>query len=194
MTPLIAKLVWRAGVIGWYVIRYPYARRSRRIPSLVRRNPKLESLLLLISAIGLGIIPAVYVMSGLPRAADYHFREWQGWLGMFVFGMALVLFRLSHKQLGRNWSVTLEVRDQHALVTKGVYSRIRHPMYAAFWLWAFAQALLLPNWFAGGAGIVGFGMLFFVRVGAEETLMLEKFGDAYHQYMKHTWRILPGIY
>jgi protein-S-isoprenylcysteine O-methyltransferase Ste14 len=194
MSPLIAKLVWLAGIIVWYVIRYPYARRSRRMPSLVRQNPKLESLLLLISAIGLGIIPAVYVISGWPKAADYHFREWQGWLGMLVFGMALVLFRLSHKQLGRNWSVTLEVRDQHTLVTKGVYSRIRHPMYAAFWLWAFAQALLLPNWFAGVAGIVGFGTLFFVRVGAEEKLMLERFGNAYDQYMKHTWRILPGIY
>jgi protein-S-isoprenylcysteine O-methyltransferase Ste14 len=48
---------------------------------------------------------------------------------------------------------TLEVREQHALVTTGVYSRVRHPMYSA---WALAQALLLPNWIAGPAGLIGF--------------------------------------
>ncbi len=33
-------------------------------------------------------------------------------------------------------------------------------MYTAFWLWAVAQALLLPNWLAGCAGLIGFGILF----------------------------------
>ena len=45
-------------------------------------------------------------------------------------------------------------------------------MYSAFWLWAVAQAVLLPNWAAGFAGIVGFGTLFFLRVGKEEAMML----------------------
>ena len=40
----------------------------------------------------------------------------------------------------------------YMLVTNGIYRRIRHPMYSAFWLWAIAQALLLPNWIAGPAG------------------------------------------
>jgi protein-S-isoprenylcysteine O-methyltransferase Ste14 len=105
-----------------------------------------------------------------------------------------LLFRRTHKALGRNWSVTLEVRERHELVTQGVYRRVRHPMYSAFWLWAIAQALLLPNWFAGFSGIVGFGALFFLRVGREERLMIENFGDEYRRYMAQTWRVLPGLY
>jgi protein-S-isoprenylcysteine O-methyltransferase Ste14 len=89
--------------------------------------------------------------------------------------------------------VSLDVREGHALITSGVYSRIRHPMYAAFWLWAMAQALLLSNWVAGPAGLVGFGILYFLRVGEEERLMLDTFGEEYRSYMDRTARIVPGI-
>jgi protein-S-isoprenylcysteine O-methyltransferase Ste14 len=67
-------------------------------------------------------------------------------------------------------------------------------MYAAFWLWAISQALLLPNWIAGLSGIIGFGTLFFARVGHEERMMLETFGDEYRAYMARTYRLIPGIY
>ena len=147
-----------------------------------------------ISASGLGILPFVYVISNAPQFANYPFRPWQAWLGAAAFAASLWLFHRTHRELGRNWSVTLEVREQHALVTTGVYSRVRHPMYSAFWLWALAQALLLPNWIAGPAGLIGFGTLFFLRVGREEALMIETFGEEYRRYMARTSRILPGIY
>ena len=50
-------------------------------------------------------------------------------------------------------------------------------MYTAFWLWALAQAILLPNWIAGFAGILGFGTLYLFRVRREEEMLLETFGD-----------------
>ena len=78
---------------------------------------------------------------------------------------ALVLFHLTHRQLGRYWSVTLETRKKHELIDTGVYALVRHPMYSAFWLLALAQAVLLANWVAGLSGIVGWGILFFFRVG-----------------------------
>jgi protein-S-isoprenylcysteine O-methyltransferase Ste14 len=147
-----------------------------------------------VSAAGLGVVPAVYVFAGAPAFADYSFRPGQGWLGAAVFAAALWLFYRTHKDLGRNWSVTLEVRERHTLVTGGVYSRVRHPMYSAFWLWAIAQALLLPSWIAGPAGLVGFGTLFFLRVGREEALMIATFGDEYRRYMARTARVVPGLY
>jgi protein-S-isoprenylcysteine O-methyltransferase Ste14 len=194
MTPLVAKVIWVLGVVGWFIIRYPHQRRARRTPRLRSSGRSRELVLMAISAAGLGIVPFVYVLSDAPRFANYPFRPWQAWLGAAVFAAALWLFRRTHKDLGRNWSVTLEVREQHALVTEGVYSRVRHPMYSAFWLWAVAQALLLPNWIAGPAGLVGFGTLFFLRIGREEALMIETFGDDYRRYMARTARIVPGIY
>ena len=104
------------------------------------------------------------------------------------------MFRLTHRALGRNWSVSLDVRKGHQLITDGIYRKVRHPMYSAFWLWAAAQALLLPNWVAGFAGIVGFGTLYLGRIAAEERMMSEAFGNRYLEYKARTHRIIPRIF
>ena len=56
------------------------------------------------------------------------------------------------------------------------------------------QALLLPNLVAGLAGLVGFGTLYFLRVGPEEAMMESTFGDAWRDYRARTARLIPGIY
>src|SRR5215475_374689 len=194
MTPFVAKLVWWAGVIGWYAVRYPHQRRSRKTPIAWRGELTRDGILLAISFTGLFIVPVIYVTAGEPRVADYAFRPVLAWFGTALFAGALIGFYLTHRDLGRFWSVTLEIRQTHRLVTTGIYRRVRHPMYAAFFLWAVAQALLLPNWIAGPAGLVGFGTLFGLRVGREELMMEAKFGDAYRAYAARTWRLIPGVF
>jgi protein-S-isoprenylcysteine O-methyltransferase Ste14 len=194
MTLFWAKLIWALGLIGWFAIRYPHDRRSRRTPRVVQSDRVPDLARLTISFTGMCLLPAIYVFTGEPKSADYPFQPALAWIGAAVFVSSLWLFDRTHKDLGRNWSVTLEIRDRHSLVTSGVYRHVRHPMYSAFWLWAIAQALLLPNWIAGPAGLVGFGTLFFLRIGREEQLMIEAFGDEYRDYMRRTSRVLPGIY
>lgn len=194
MTPALAKTAFVLLALGWYLIRRPHARRSRRTPVARTSRRAREIALLCVSLTGLGVIPLVYVVGGVPDFARYPFRPAQAWLGLVVACAALALFHLTHRALGRNWSVTLEVRESHRLVTEGIYRQIRHPMYTAFWLWALAQALLLPNWVAGLSGAVGFGTLYAFRVGQEERLMIETFGDAYRAYMRRTARLLPFIH
>jgi len=194
MTAALAKAVFVLLTVGWYVIRRPYARRSRRTPVARSARGTREITLLLVSLTGLGILPIIYVVTGFPDFARYSFRPAQAWLGLVAAAAALALFYLTHRALGRNWSVTLEVRESHRLVTEGIYQRIRHPMYTGFWLWALAQALLLPNWAPGLSGAIGFGILYAFRVGREERLMTETFGDEYRSYVSRTARLIPYIY
>jgi protein-S-isoprenylcysteine O-methyltransferase Ste14 len=149
---------------------------------------------LLVSLCGLGVIPFVYIVTAFPRSAAYAFQPAQAWLGLCFAAASLLMFQLTHRALGRNWSISLDVREGHQLVTDGIYQKVRHPMYTAFWLWAVAQALLLPNWVAGFSGIIGFGILFFGRVAREEQMMLETFGDRYREYMTRTNRVIPLIF
>jgi protein-S-isoprenylcysteine O-methyltransferase Ste14 len=194
MTPALSKFIFVMLAIGWYAIRYKYARRSNRTPVARSARGPRETALLLISLSGLGLLPFLYICTGIPHFADYAFRPVQAWLGLLFAIVSLMMFQLTHRALGRNWSVSLDVRVDHKLITDGVYQKVRHPMYSAFWLWAFAQALLLPNWVAGLSGVIGFGILFFGRVSREERIMLDTFGDQYREYMVRTYRVLPKIY
>lgn len=194
MTPVLAKAAFVALALGWYVIRYPYERKSRRTPVARSARGPRELALLLTSLTGLGILPLLYVASGFPRFAEHAFSPLVGAAGVAVAIGALVMFRLTHRALGRNWSVTLELRESHKLIQDGIYRHVRHPMYTAFWLWALAQALLLPNWIAGLSGIIGFGTLYGFRIGQEERLMREAFGEEYRAYEARTARLVPGVY
>jgi protein-S-isoprenylcysteine O-methyltransferase Ste14 len=194
MRPLFFELIWLAGGIAWFVIRFPHQRRARKVAVARSVGGRRDQVLLGCSLTGLAIIPLFTVVTGMPRFADYAAPAVQSWLGVAFMAAALLLFYETHRQLGRNWSVTLDTRTTHKLVEDGVYARVRHPMYSAFWLLAVAQALLIPNWVGGLAGIVGWGTLFFLRVGREEQLMLETFGESYRAYMRRTARVVPWLY
>lgn len=194
MTPTLAKAAFVALAVGWYVIRFPHVRKSRRTPVARSARGARETALLLVSLAGLGILPLLYVAIGFPHAAGHGFSPVAAAFGVAAAAGALAMFRLTHRALGRNWSVTLELRESHRLIQDGIYRHVRHPMYSAFWLWALAQALLLPNWVAGLSGLVGFGTLYLFRIGREEQLMREAFGDEYRAYEARTARLVPGLY
>ena len=194
LTPLIAKLIWLAGIVGWFVIRYPFQRRARGLAVARVAAPVGDRVVLVIATLGQFVLPLVYVATGWPQGAGYGFHTWLAVIGVLVEVAALVLFRATHVQLGRNWSISLETREKHQLVTGGLYGWVRHPMYSSFLLSALAQAFLLQNWVAGPAGLVGFLVLFLFRVGREERLMTDTFGDQYREYCRRTARIVPWLY
>lgn len=193
MTEGVAELVWFAGLVAWYIIRFPFERAAAQVPIKKSHADRRDWLVLALAVIGLFVIPAIYAVTGFPAALDRPFNAAVAWSGLLPLAGALWLFYRSHVDLGRNWSVTLTVRKRHVLVTTGVYARVRHPMYTSFLLLGFAQLLLLPNWLAGLAGPVGAGMLYFLRVFREERMMIESFGEEYRAYMVRTKRIIPWI-
>ncbi len=193
-TAAIGKILWVMGIVGWYIIRYPFERRARRVRVVSGGRSATDGIGLGAALVGMAVLPAIYVATGIPSQADYTASGWLVALGAVAFASALAMFRISHKQLGRNWSITLEIREEHALVSTGPYALVRHPMYTSFLLMAVGQALLLPNWFAGPVGLVGFAILFFLRVDKEERMMMDNFGPQYSAYMERTKRLIPFIY
>jgi protein-S-isoprenylcysteine O-methyltransferase Ste14 len=194
ITKLAAEIIWLIGIIGWFVIRHPFMRRSRKTAVARSFQGGLEWTLLAVAAAGLFIVPIFYVVTGVPSRLDRAFEPIAAWLGVAVLATALWLFWRSHVDLGRNWSASLKVREGHALVTGGVYREIRHPMYLSFLLLGLAQQLLLPNWLAGAVGLLGAFLLFALRVRHEEQMMLDRFGGEYRAYMAGTKRIIPRLY
>ena len=191
------KVTWFAFVIVGAVVRGVYVRRHGKPTIADDLNTRLDKLLLVLSGVGMQLIPIVYLLTGWLDFADYGLPAAAslalGVVGALVFAVGIWLLWRSHAELGRNFSPTLQIVEDHSLVTDGVFRRIRHPMYSAHLLWAIAQAMLLQNWIAGPAFLVVQVPLYLRRIPTEERMMLEQYGDEYREYMGRTGRLFPRL-
>jgi protein-S-isoprenylcysteine O-methyltransferase Ste14 len=191
------KSLYFLGILAEIAIRVPHEQRRRRTRMAVDRVSGSERALLGLLSVGMFFVPAVYALTSWLDGADYRLSPRTkgriGGIGAAILASAVWLFWRSHADLGRNWSPSLQLREEHQLVTEGVYRSIRHPMYASQWLWSMAQPLLLQNWIAGWAGLVLFLPLYLLRVPREEQMMLERFGEAYRAYMSRTGHVVPRL-
>jgi protein-S-isoprenylcysteine O-methyltransferase Ste14 len=193
MNPWFAKAVILVSSIVMVVIRAPHGSRSRRVKVVKSRRGPLEIFLLTLAWIGF-FVPLVWMFSPAFSFAEYPLHVGLLAAGALLLAISLWLFYRSHVDLGTNWSITLEVREHHRLITHGVYRQVRHPMYSSLFLYSIGQMLVIPNWVAGPSYLVSFGILFVFRVFVEERMMLEQFGDEYAAYMSRTKRIIPAIW
>jgi protein-S-isoprenylcysteine O-methyltransferase Ste14 len=193
MSPWLAKAVVLAANVVMIAIRAPHGQRSRSVKVVTSRKGKLEVALLTLAGLGF-FVPLLWIASPWLAFADYPLRPVPFAAGVAGLAAGLWLFQRSHADLGTNWSITLELREGHRLVTHGVYRRIRHPMYLALLVFSLGQALALPNWLAGPSYGAAFVPLFALRVGREERMMLEAFGREYEAYRARTRRLVPGVW
>jgi len=91
--------------------------------------------------------------------------------------------------LGRSFSILPEGR---ALVTKGPYKIIRHPLYVAEGIASLGTMILM---FSAGTVVLVIAQTLFqlVRIHYEEKVLTETFPE-YKKYAKTTARLVPGVY
>ena len=177
----------------YVTIRGVYGRKTKGNEKVLRHVDAQERALLVLVGLGSVLLPAVYLLTSWLSFADYRLPVLIPSCGAAIVTAALWLFWRSHVDLGKNWSVSLEVRKGHELIRRGVYASVRHPMYAAILVWDIGQGLLLENWLAGWSALVTFAVMCVLRVPREEEMMCAYFGEAYREYMRETGRILPRV-
>jgi protein-S-isoprenylcysteine O-methyltransferase Ste14 len=193
MNVWVAKGTILLAAVAMVVIRAPHGQRSRTVKVAENRRGRLEAILLTFAWVGY-FVPLVWALSPALAFADYSLRPIPFALGVLGLVTGLWVFHRSHVDLGTNWSITLQIREAHTLVTEGVYRRIRHPMYAGLLLYSAGQALAVPNWIAGPSYLFAMALLFALRVAPEERMMRDRFGAGYEAYMSRTERLVPGIW
>jgi protein-S-isoprenylcysteine O-methyltransferase Ste14 len=115
------------------------------------------------------------------------------WLGLAAGAAGTAGLILVHRELGRNFSATLEIRAGQMLVTSGPYRWVRHPMYTTLFLVMFSSFLLSANWLIGALWIGGFTAVVVTRLPNEEAAMEAAFGDRFRAWGDHTGRLLPKL-
>jgi len=188
----IFKIIYFIQLILITTVRSIGTAKFKREKTEIDRSSTLDTILLALNGLGM-LVPIFYVFSTWFDVADYSLPSWLSWIGVALFALAAAILHLTHQAMGRSWTPTLGLREDHKLVTDGIFKYIRHPMYAAHILWAIAQPLILTNWIAGFSFLLPQILQYWSRVTDEEKMMLEGFGEEYREYMKTTGRILPKL-
>ena len=94
--------------------------------------------------------------------------------------------------LGRNWSGTVTIKQDHELITTGPYALVRHPIYSGLVLAFVGSAIALGEW-RGVLAVVILLLSFVHKLRVEEEWMRRHFGDAYRAYCARVPALIPFI-
>ena len=185
--------------IGYIAPRFYYRSQARRADPQGQAilkgatESRVRLALMGISGLGTHLLSIVWLVNPIWLSWSHlPLSDWPRWLGIAV-GLATVwLGYLAHRTLGASFTPTLKIGESHQLVAQGIYRCIRHPMYTSFFAYLAASFLLTANWFIGVLGLV-YSLLILERVGHEERMMLDTYGEEYRQYMLRTGRFLPRL-
>ena len=116
---------------------------------------------------------------------------WLRWLGAVILTVGISILWMAHHHLGLNFHSLVGSKEEQSLVQSGPYRWIRHPIYTAYILDYIGGGLLAGNLVLTVVPVVMFTIMIAMRMGREEAVMREKFGEAYDAYTQHTGRLLP---
>jgi protein-S-isoprenylcysteine O-methyltransferase Ste14 len=122
----------------------------------------------------------------LPRSAGSF------WAGALLTGLGLGFSAWARVHLGRNWSATVTVKQDHELIRSGPYALVRHPIYTGMLLGFLGTALAIGEWRGLLALLIVFAALW-RKLRLEEKYMNETFGDSYRSYRAHTAALIPYL-
>ena len=155
--------------VGAMASRAPYALAARRMQVRVSEKSWQDSVLVAISGIGIMGLPLMAIFTDVLDDFSVGLPIWMKISGLLMFASAVILHAWTHYVLKAYWSPTLEIKERHKLIVSGPYRYVRHPMYCAFFLWAFSQGLMLANYVVLLAGMVSFSLLYFSRESRSES-------------------------
>ena len=117
-----------------------------------------------------------------------------GVAGCVIAVTGSVIVRRSRVALGPAWSLLPKAGEQTGVVTSGPYRLIRHPGYLGTCLVWSAAGLAMQNTDVFLCATVLILLAYFYRIRNEESMLIRQFGDAYREYTRHSWRLIPFIW
>src|SRR5580700_606512 len=105
-------------------------------------------------------------------------------IGMTIGAIGFVLWMTARQQLGKSFTVTAQAK---ALVTTGLYSKIRNPIYFFGGVAFFGVFVAWGNLYALGAFAIFYLVMQLSRARKEAGVLEEAFGDEYRKYKASTW-------
>jgi protein-S-isoprenylcysteine O-methyltransferase Ste14 len=180
--------LWLAWLVYWLAL-------SRRVKTTSRRESTYSRLSYVIPTL---LAAAVLFWPSFPfPPLDKRFLPSSEWLVWGAIGAALNVIGLlfacwARVYLGRNWSGTVTLKENHELIMTGPYGIVRHPIYTGLLTAFIGVAIARAEW-RSILGVVIISWAFWRKLRIEERWMREQFGDAYETYSRRVSALVPFI-
>jgi protein-S-isoprenylcysteine O-methyltransferase Ste14 len=165
-------------------------RRSRsRAGTKQDRSTLLGVWFVILVSVAAGIYVAKYwPAAALPDARKFAFS------GVVLFVAGLLLRWWAIITLGRFFTVDVTIEQDHELVERGPFRRVRHPSYTGVLMAFVGFALTLGNWAALLVILLPITAAFVHRMNVEEDALSGALGPQYTDSMRRTKRLIPFVY
>jgi len=94
--------------------------------------------------------------------------------------------------LGRNWSGSVTLKENHELIVSGPYRLVRHPIYTGLLAMVIATAIQQGH-IGGIIGLILISVSLWIKSSHEEEVMRKQFPNQYAAYQKRVKRIIPSL-
>ena len=119
--------------------------------------------------------------------------DWIFYMGIFLMFSGVMVRQYAIAILGRFFSLSVQLSEDHRVVDKGPYRRVRHPSYTGILITFAGLGLAVQSLGALLVLLLFFGISFGYRMYVEERTLLSGLGQDYASYMKRTKRLIPFL-
>lgn len=173
----------------WILIEYPYLRRFRVTPAKDwdRHSAKFWDAANAIEVVGMviGFTSIGRIQTGASLIAS---------VGIVLLVAGIIIRWTAIYTLGKYFTATVLIKEDHRLIRKGLYKYLRHPAYTGALMAHLGLGLSFANWVSLALSVAPFVVAALYRMKIEERALTEEFGEAYVQYARGTKRLIPKLY
>lgn len=185
LIPFVATLVR----VCWLAAEYAHRRRHRVRPA---KDWDGGSALLWDAANVVEPFGMVLGFAGIGRMRTASDLVAPAGLALLLAGVAVR--RAAVHTLGRYFTGTVTISDDHRLIRRGPYRHLRHPAYTGALVAHLGLGLSFSNWFSLLLSSLPFLAAAAYRMRVEERALREAFGAEYEDYARSTKRLIPKVY
>jgi protein-S-isoprenylcysteine O-methyltransferase Ste14 len=180
-------------IVGRVMLQYKLTgdhgiRTTKRTSS---RIEKTSSALIIIAFLGATIVSVLFVFVGF--SLPLQFGVYGQFIGIILCTTGIVLTSISQIQMGKSWRIGVDSKEKTELITHGIYSVVRNPIYSGIMVFGLGILVLVPH----------LTMLLFIAVGyiaielhvrkVEELYLRKLHGKKFTDYENTTGRYVPKI-
>jgi protein-S-isoprenylcysteine O-methyltransferase len=189
--PLWRNVFW-ASYGAWFLSEWWIFSRDRRAAK--GQNQDRGSFGVFFLAVPAGLFGAFGAAYGSPDTRIDAPGEALFWTAIALIWLGMALRLWSVITLGRFFRTSVFIQDDHRLITTGPYRKLRNPSYTGGLITFIGIGLAMGNWLSLASAAGGLMIAYAWRIRTEEKALLQRFGQAYADYMRKSWALIPPIW